>query len=185
MSKRKQLEELFHKHCLDDFRWIDPKKIVVSHWVRMKCMFGCVEYGKIACCPPNTPTVDECRSFFNDYGEGVVFHFEKKVEQPEERHEWSRGVNKRLLRLEGDVFFAGYPRTFLLFMDSCGLCKECGEERVKCKNKRSARPSPEAMAIDVFSTVKQLDYPIKVLHDYSQTMNRYAILLINNAPISV
>jgi predicted metal-binding protein len=178
MSKRRQLEELFRKHRFSDFRWIDPKNIVVSQWVRMKCMFGCVEYGKIACCPPNTPPVDECRSFFGDYGEGVVFHFEKKVEKPEERHEWARGINVRLLGLEREVFLAGNPKTFLLFMDSCSLCKECEEERVKCKNKRSARPPPEAMAVDVFSTVRQLGYPIEVLHDHSQTMNRYAFLLI-------
>jgi predicted metal-binding protein len=141
-------------------------------------MFGCVEYGKIACCPPSTPSVDECKRFFQDYSEAVVFHFEKKLEKPEERHEWARGINKRLLALEREVFLAGNPKTFLLFMDSCSLCKECGEERVKCKNKRSARPSPEAMAIDVFSTVRQLGYPIDVLIDYSQTMNRYAFLLV-------
>jgi predicted metal-binding protein len=178
MSKRSQLEELFLKHGFNDFRWVDPKNIVVSQWVRMKCMFGCVEYGKIACCPPNTPAVDECRSFFSDYSEAVVFHFEKKVEKPEERHEWARAINVRLLRLERDVFLAGNPKTFLLFMDSCSLCKECGEQRIKCKNKKSARPSPEAMAVDVFATVRQLGYPIEVLRDNSQTMNRYAFLLI-------
>jgi len=126
MRKRRQLEELFLKYQLKDFRWIDPKSIVVSQWVRMKCMFGCIEYGKIACCPPNTPPVDECRSFFGEYSEGVVFHFEKKVEEPEERHEWARGVNERLLGLEREVFLAGNPKTFLLFMDSCSLCKNCG-----------------------------------------------------------
>ena len=178
MSKRTQLEALFSKHHFDDFKWIDPKKIVVSQWVRMKCVFGCVEYGKIACCPPNTPSVDECRRFFGDYSDGVVFHFEKNLEKPEERHEWARSINKRLLGLERDVFLAGNPKTFLLFMDSCNLCKECGEVRVKCKNKKSARPAPEAMAVDIFSTVSQLDYPVKVLYDYSQTMNRYAILLV-------
>jgi len=178
MVNRRQLEELFRKHSLDDFRFIDPKRIVVSQWVRMKCMFGCVEYGRIACCPPSTPLLDDCRRFFNDYSEAVVFHFEKKVEKPEERHEWARGINERLLALEREVFLAGNPKAFLLFMDSCSLCKDCGEVRVKCKNKRSARPSPEAMAVDVFSTVKQLGYPIEVLCDYSQTMNRYALLLV-------
>jgi hypothetical protein len=34
------------------------------------------------------------------------------------------------------------------------------------------------MAADVFSTVKQVGYPIEVLQDYSQTMNRYAFLLV-------
>jgi hypothetical protein len=34
------------------------------------------------------------------------------------------------------------------------------------------------MAVDVFSTVRQLGYPIQVLRDYSETMNRYAFLLV-------
>jgi predicted metal-binding protein len=178
MSNREQLESLFLKHRFKDFKWIDPKNIVVSQWVRMKCMFGCKDYGKHACCPPNTPHVDECKSFFHEYGEGVVFHFEKKLENPEDRHEWAKDVNERLLSLEREVFLAGNPKAFLLFMDTCSICENCAEERVKCKNKRSTRPPPEAMAVDVFSTVRQLGYPIEVLRDYSETMNRYAFLLV-------
>jgi predicted metal-binding protein len=178
MSSRKQLEKVFLRHRFKDFKWINPQNIIVSEWVRMKCMFGCGEYGKNACCPPNTPPVDECKSFFREYGEGVVFHFEKKLEKPEERHEWTRKINERLLRLEREVFLAGNQKAFLLFMDSCGICKSCAEERAKCANKKSARPTPEAMAVDVFSTVRKLGYPIEVLSDYSKTMNRYAFLLV-------
>jgi hypothetical protein len=43
---------------------------------------------------------------------------------------------------------------------------------------RQARPSPESMAVDVFSTVRQVGYPIEVLSDYAQAMNRYAFLLL-------
>ena len=152
--------------------------IVISQWVRMKCMFGCVEYGRIACCPPNTPSVDECKTFFSDYSIGVVFHFERKLKKPEERHEWAKGINEKLVNLEREVFLAGNPKAFILFMDSCSLCKNCTAERLKCRRKRCARPSPEGMAVDVFSTVKQIGYPIKVLKDYSEKMNRYAFLLV-------
>ncbi len=178
MSNRKQLEELFLKHGFEDFTWINPQNIVVSQWVRMKCLFGCEEYGSNACCPPNTPSVDECRGFFREYDEGVVFHFVKRVEKPEERHEWIRSINEKLLSLEREVFLTGNPKTFLLFGGSCSMCKECPRERVACNNKRSARPPPEAMAIDVFSTVTQLGYPIEVLRDYEEAMNRYAFLLV-------
>ena len=178
MSKREQLDKLFVKHKFRDFKWVNPRSFVVSEWVRMKCMFGCKEYGKNACCPPNTPSVSECRSFFWEYSEGVVFHFEKKLEKPEQRHEWTKGINERLLSLEREVFLRGNPKAFLLYMDSCNVCKNCAAERVRCMNKRSARPTPEAMAIDVFSTVRQLGYPIKVLRDYTEPMNRYAFLLV-------
>jgi predicted metal-binding protein len=178
MNPRLEIENLFVEHGYTDFKWIDPRKIVVSQWVRMKCMFGCNEYGKNACCPPNVPSVPECEKFFHEYQDIAVFHFEKAVEKPEDRHEWTSEINSELLKLERAVFVSGYPKTFLLFMDSCCLCKHCTESRNQCKNPKSARPTPEGLAMDVFSTVRQVGYPIDVLSDYTQTMNRYAFLLI-------
>ena len=178
MNSRIEFENLFKEDGYTDFKWIDPKKIVVSQWVRMKCLFGCNEYGRNACCPPNVPSVPECEQFFREYRDIAVFHFEKSVEKPEDRHPWTRKINSELLKLERIVFVSGYPKAFLLFMDSCCLCKHCTELRHQCKNPKSARLTPEGMAMDVFSTVRQIGYPIDVLSDFNQTMNRYAFLLI-------
>jgi predicted metal-binding protein len=178
MRNRKELEALFEKHGYTDLEWVRPKDIVVSQWVRMKCTFGCSNYGRNATCPPNVPSVSECRQFFDEYSAAVMFHFEKRVDEPEDRHAWSKGVNQALLELEREVFLSGYEKAFLLFMDSCSLCADCSGAREECKNPRSARPSPESMAVDVFSTVRGYGYPIQVLADYSQPMNRYAFLLI-------
>lgn len=178
MSDGQVLEAVFAKHGYTDFKWIDPKDIVVAQWVRMKCMFGCGEFGRNASCPPNVPSVPECRQFFEGYTRAAVFHFAKTVDAPEDRHEWTRGVNTGLAALERAVFLAGYEKAFLLAMDSCGLCEECAGVREECKVPRSARPTPEAMAVDVFSTVRRIGYPIEVLTDYRQAMNRYAFLMI-------
>jgi predicted metal-binding protein len=77
------------------------------------------------------------------------------------------------------VFKAGFVKAFLLFFDSCGICPECSGSRTSCKEPKLARPVPEALAVDVFSTVRKLGYPIEVLSEYDQEMNRYAILLID------
>ena len=178
-KKQKQnLENLFKTHKFLDFKWIDPAEIIVSQWVRMKCMYGCNEYGKTAVCPPFGPTVDESRKFFDEYQEGIVFHFEKQVKKPEDRFAWTKEINQRLLNLEREVFLSGFQKTFLLFMDSCSLCKSCAEEKISCKLPKQSRPAPEALAVDVYKTVTKIGYPIKVLSDYSQTMNRYSFLLI-------
>ena len=172
------LETLFAEHGYTGYRWMDPEKIVVAQWVRMKCTFGCTEYGHNACCPPSTPSVDECRRFFQEYSSAVILHFQQAVDRPDERHTWTRQVNAGLSKLERAVFLAGYPKTFLLYMDSCGICTDCPGTRTACKAPRQARPSPEAMAVDVFATVRQCGLPIQVLTGYSQPMNRYAFLLI-------
>jgi predicted metal-binding protein len=178
MNTQTQVEAILARHGYTDFKWIDPKSIVVAQWVRMKCMFGCSEYGQNACCPPNTPPVSECRKFFDEYGSAVILHFEKTVDKPEDRGAWTKQVNSKLLEVEREVFLSGYQKTFLLFMDSCGLCVDCAARREDCKNQSSARPTPEAMAVDVFATARQFGYPIEVLSDYAQAMNRYAFLLI-------
>ena len=43
-TDRKKLEELFRKHGYEDFKWMDPRGIVVAQWARMKCMFGLVAF---------------------------------------------------------------------------------------------------------------------------------------------
>ena len=61
--KQKQIDDILHDHGYADYKWIDPQQIVVAQWVRMKCMFGCGEYGRAGACPPNTPSVAECERF--------------------------------------------------------------------------------------------------------------------------
>jgi predicted metal-binding protein len=179
MKTRERIEQIVKKHGYTDYKWIDPQKIVVEQWVRMKCMFGCDEYGRTGTCPPNVPSMSECEKFFKEYRSVVVLHFEKKVDKPEERFAWTKDINSGLLELEREIFISGYRKVFLLFMDSCILCDGCPGKREKCKEPEKARPTAEALGMDVFATVRQIGYPIEVLSDYTQTMNRYAFLMID------
>ncbi len=178
MIRKKALEKMFERHGFGDFRWLDPKKIVVAQWPRMKCLYGCAEYGKTPACPPNAPSVAECERFFREYRWAVLFHFEKAVARPEDRFAWTRKLNLRLLKLERDIFLSGHEKAFLLFLDSCNICTECPGKREMCKQPKKARPTADALAVDVYTTVRQAGYPIAVLSRYSQKMNRYAFLLI-------
>ena len=178
-NEKTKFEELFQQQGYSDFKWIDPHKIVVSQWVRMKCQYGCDEYGQTATCPPNAPSIPECVAFFQEYHMAAVFHFSKQVEKPEDRHDWTKELNLKLLELERQVFLSGYRKAFLLFLDSCGMCVDCTGVKETCKQPFFARPSPEGMGVDVFATVRPLGFPIEVLADYTKTMNRYAFLLID------
>jgi predicted metal-binding protein len=178
MIPRKDLESVFQRHACTDFRWIDPRLIIVAEWVRMKCLFGCPHYGKGAVCPPNTPPVDQCERFFREYRDAVLFHFAGTVSKPEARHAWTHAIDERLLDIEREIFLAGYRKAFLLFCSSCRLCPECAPARADCHSPLRSRPAPEGMAVDVFATVRQYGLPIEVLPDYDREMNRYAFLLI-------
>jgi predicted metal-binding protein len=87
-------------------------------------------------------------------------------------------LNKKLIKLERAVFLAGCYKAFVLFMDECRLCAECTGARESCLNKADARPGPESLAVDVFTTARSAGYPIEVLKDYNEEMNRYAFLMV-------
>jgi predicted metal-binding protein len=122
--------------------------------------------------------VSECKQFFNEYSDAVILHFQGKMDKPENRHTWSAKINVKLVNLEREVFLSGQERAFCLFMDSCNICKECTGDRETCKEPRLSRPGPEAMAVDVYTTVRQFGFPIDVRTDYQQTMDRYAFLMV-------
>lgn len=172
------LKTLLGNYGYRDFRLIKGSDIVVAPWVRLKCQFGCSSYGKLACCPPNTSSVDECVQIFKSYERAVIFRFNKCFDIPEERHQWSWKINRELLTLEKKLFCAGYHKAFLLFMDSCAACLTCMPTRIECKQPDMSRPSPEGMAVDVFQTVRKAGYEITVLKDLHEEMNRFAFLLV-------
>jgi predicted metal-binding protein len=178
MASKKELEALFKKQGFSDFKWFNPKDIKVAHWVRMKCQFGCKAYGKRACCPPNMPPKNECEEFFREYSLGAVFHFEKKLSKSEDKNDWYRDLNPKLLELERQVFFLGYSKVFLMYISHCVVCKDCVSDKNECKHPDKSRPTPEALCVDVFTTVRELGFTIEVLTEYSDTMNRYAFLLV-------
>ena len=177
-DERNALDDVIRGKGYTDYRWIEPRKIITAQWVRMKCMFGCNGYGRCAACPPNTPSLEACERFFSEYQEAVILHFTGTMDQPQDRHNWSKKINAKLVQLEREVFLTGYERAFLLFMDSCCSCKECTGTRETCREPSMARPSPEGMCMDVYSTVRRFGYTINVRTDYDQQMDRYAFLMI-------
>lgn len=175
-----QIEAILEENGIE-YGVIDPGEIVVANWVRMKCTFGCPHYGTHPTCPPHVPEVETCRAFFSEYLRGYVLRLPLHLDNPEERHKKTRQMNRKLLGIEKAVFLQGHHKAFMLFVDPCNVCGDCRvslDRGGDCSQRQSARPSPEAMAVDVFKTVRKLNMPIQVLTGKTQPMNRYAILLV-------
>ncbi len=175
---KKGIEKLAMAHGLTDFKWVDPGRIIIGEWVRMKCNYGCPGYGKRKTCPPYVPSVEECMRFFKEYRHGLFFHFAKKFKDPEKRHPWSKEVNQRMLDLERKVFLSGYQKAFVFPQAPCRLCKNCAADSQECRQPYQSRPTLEAFGVDVYSTARMLGYPIQVVKDYHDEMNRYGMLLV-------
>jgi predicted metal-binding protein len=172
------IEQILREHGYSDIKWMRGGDFIVSQWVRFKCMYGCPSFGQKGTCPPSAPSIAECREFFSEYEKVLAIHIPLKLADPEERNAWSRGINLDLLKVERRAFLAGFPKAFLLFMDECCICSECTGTLIDCKHPKQARPSAEALGVDVFGTVRKLGFPIEVLTHFSEEMNRYAFLLL-------
>ena len=178
MIYKKNIEPILKKQGFSTYKWINPEIIIVAHWVRVKCTFGCSDYG-LATCPPNTPSVQECDRFFKEYNNGLIINLNTFVHRDNYPSDWSKKMTKKLLELEKQIFLLGHPKTFLLNQTCCGLCKDCAGSRINCKDKKNARPSPEAFAVDVYQTARKVGMEIQVIAKSPSDINRYAIVLID------
>lgn len=177
MESNERIESILINNGLLDYKWISPKDIVVAHWVRIKCLFGCADYG-LGTCPPNTPSVDECDSFFKEYERGLIIRFNKFADKDAYPSAWSREMTDKLLTVEREIFLMGHHKVFLLNQTCCSLCKDCSGDRLNCKDKSKSRPSLESFAVDVYQTVRSVGFEVNVIPSTSALINRFALLLI-------
>lgn len=177
MKSKTVIETILTRQGFSDFKWINPKEIVVAQWVRVKCTFGCGDYG-LGTCPPNTPSVSECERFFKEYDNGLIIRLNKFADKNAYPSDWSKEMTNKLLDIEREIFLSGYQKTFLLNQTCCNLCKDCTGNRINCKDKTRSRPSPESFAVDVYQTVRNAGLEINVVAVNPADINRIAILLI-------
>lgn len=177
MSNEK-IDQILQSRGFTDYNWLIPQKdIIVAHWVRFHCLFGCNDYGRFGSCPPAVPPIDECRKMIYEYKNALILYFPIQSQPKDEK----RQMMEDLLNLEREIFLAGYYKAFLLPHSSCVFCKNCVAEgaRMNCVDKAKSRPSPDAMGIDVFQTASNAGYSVKVVTTRDAVTNRFSFILID------
>lgn len=143
---------------------ISAKTIVVAEWVRMKCQFGCDGFGQSLTCPPYSPTPDLTRRMLTYYKYALLVHGDEYTD-----------IHAIVPKLEREVFLCGYFKAFGMGAGPCQLCEKCAKS---CRHPDKTRPSMEACGIDVYTTVRNNGFPIKVLKESSCKGNYYGLVLI-------
>jgi predicted metal-binding protein len=178
MTDCDKAEGLLRRHGFADFRWLTGDHVPVRQWVRFKCRFGCPNYGQHATCPPAVPDIAACREFFAEYRHIAVIRLSVRLAAAEDEKAWGRATALELLKLERALFLGGFAKAFALFTGPCRLCESCVDSRAACRRPSEARPSPEALGVDLFAAARLAGYRLEVLTDPGQTMNRFAFLLL-------
>ena len=179
-ERRERLERIFRENGLDEFAWIDPAKIVGGPVGQDEMHLRLS--GPTAAAAAARPTLRQwmsgARRFFSEYVLAAVFHHPAACPDPKERKAWTAGIGRTMVELERQVFLAGHEKAFVM-SQGCSVCQECETDRTKCREPKLARPSPEAMAMDVYTTVRSIGLPIQVKTDPSQRMDRYSFLMVD------
>ncbi len=169
----------FHQKALelgaDEAEIIPASWVEVDERVRLKCAVPpCPNYRRCANCPPSLFDLDTIRKAFNRYSKAIIF---KNNVPPEdyvvERYyphgqKWQRKSTEIASQLEGLAFSKGYCYAVGFGSGSCRdtLCNSlaCAAlDSGRCAHLLRARPSMEAMGIEITGLTARLDwkmYPV-------------------------
>jgi len=169
---------------------LNAENIVIDERVRLKCCVPiCDDYGLNLMCPPNVMSVHDFKEVLARYSRAILIQIEAliPVEMKEEirRAEDVAALYKseRFLesyktsfnpikfklhrivhKVEAQAFALGYRFAVGFIAGSCKLCTECVaiNSPEHCRHPFRARPSMEAMGIDVFKTAENAGLPFDI-----------------------
>jgi len=158
---------------IHDFFLVDLAKLIITPKVRMKCMYGCENYGKMKKCPPtDTLSPEECQKYLTQYRKAVIVRF-----SPERDQTPPPNNQALLLELERIIFLADFPFALAIFPHHCVMCKECklGEP---CKFPMKSRPSISSLCIDILGSLQGLGIIQQILEDKTPNTDWFYIGLV-------
>jgi len=171
----KELRSMAMDSGASDLRFIKPSQIITAHWVRLKCQFGCKNYGTRYTCPPHSPTPEDTRKVLDEYSKAYLIKYEGFLgfdEYPPKRldaamTDLSLHVCRAAIDMERHAFLSGYYKAFSYGAHRCRLCDICDivQEGKGCRFPKEARPSLESAGIDVFLTAKNAGMWTEVVQD--------------------
>jgi len=162
---------------------IEAGLIVIDERVQLKCRYPpCLFYGKNLMCPPYTPSAKEFGEYTAKYKHAIIVQIETPIEEEIKRRIRRKGAKlKELLKdyelfehgragwkklvdvvsaVEREAFNKGYYLSLGLTAGTCRLCATC-DPKLPCRHPWEARPSMEAVGIDVHKTTKNAGLELK------------------------
>lgn len=154
--------------------------IVVDERTALKCLVPlCSHYGRDLLCPPNVMPVTQFSKVLSNYSEAILI----KVDIPTEdlltprtdylnvARDSQRKLHQVVHRTESLALEKGSPFAAGFIGGSCPLCDECVgvKSGLLCRHPFKARPSIEAMGIDVMATAKSVGINLGFGRDESRS----------------
>ncbi len=147
-----------------------PALLVPEERIRAYCLENrCGSYGNNYMCPPHTGTLEEIRTRLKNYERGVLLQYSLDIDVRADRKgviETKLDFHLKVLKMEGLMMKAGMGEVWGLIGGNCGLCRVCrAQEKKPCRHPDKARPSLEAIGVDVLSLLDKLGLDNKFHED--------------------
>ena len=146
---------------------ISATEVAVDERVLLKCMVPvCPHYDMSLLCPPNVLSASSFREALGRYSRAILIKVDAASPGPagpldQEYLDCLGAAQKKLYEVVGRVEAAclerGYCFAAGLVAGACTLCQECVGHRsgLPCRHPFEARPSMEAVGIDVVATAER------------------------------
>ena len=142
---------------------IPVSHIVLDERVRLKCQIPlCDSYNHNLMCPPRLPSVSEFRKILKLFSQAILIQITaplaaKPSQKTKDVYLPARKLHALINTVEKMAFEDGYHYATGLIGGCCRLCPECSAltPGIRCRHPFQARPSMEAMGIDVMSTLEK------------------------------
>jgi predicted metal-binding protein len=155
-------------------------QVIPANWVqidervRLKCSVPlCPNYDKCLFCPPYTPSTEFMKKALSRYQEAILFaldvipadHFSVRAIERQAAADWTRRCFEITGGIETLAFGSGYYLAMGFGQGSCrtGLCRQdkcLVLDGGKCPYPLKARPSMEAVGMDVYGLVARVGWEI-------------------------
>ncbi len=145
---------------------IDPANIAIEPWVKAKCTYGCMFYGKKWSCPPHSLTGGEFKDLLGCYSKAIVVAGQPPLPD----------FQRRLLELETAAFLNGCKKALVFTGGPCTWCDSCPENQCRFPEKR--RPSLESCGCDVFALAKSCGIPVQPIKSSADFVQYVGLLLV-------
>jgi predicted metal-binding protein len=150
--------------------------VVCAAWVRFKCRYGCDYYDQKRCCPPRTPTPEETAAVVRCYRRAILAVWEAPPGLRERRLA-RRRMQQSMRELERTVFLDGFYKALAFVAGPCTLCARCDLDE-PCKHPGDPRPSMESCGMDVYATLANAGYRLRVVTDPAQHHHMCGLVLV-------
>ncbi len=145
---------------------INPADISIEPWVKAKCQYGCMFYGRKWSCPPHSMGADDFKELLGCYTKAIVVAGQPPLKQ----------FQQNLLELEKHAFLQGFKKALVFTGGPCCWCDNCNDDCCTCPEKR--RPSLESCGCDVFALAEACRISMKPIKNSDDFVQYIGLLLV-------